>query len=73
MRMFGLICKRSLSGHQHLQRGNKVYSVCPRIACIHCVTVFCGYARPYTLCSPEKTFLQGKHTVLPAVSINQLL
>lgn len=64
--LFGLICQRSSSGHQHLQRGNKVYSVCPR-NCMH------SYAQPYTLCSPEKTFLQGKHTVLPTVSINQLL
>lgn len=32
--LFGLICQRSSSGHQHLQRGNKVYSVCPR-NCMH--------------------------------------
>lgn len=62
---------------------SKVYFVCPP-NCIHCVTVFCGNTCPFfhrfitgdltcTLCFPKKTFLQGKHTALPAVSINQLL
>lgn len=32
--LFGLICQRSSSGHQHLQKGNKVYSVRPR-NCMH--------------------------------------